>query len=562
MIKRILKLIIAVVVMLAVVWTPPVLADIEVLRPNGAGSETSITYQYPDSGSHWDKVDEEIPDDSTYVNAGYSDTWQRDLYALPAHTGSGTINSVTVYARLKSDATGNYGKISIRTNGVTYDTSAYALNSSWATKSNEWTTNPQTGAAWTWDEIDALEAGISLYGESGGPLRSILKGQKVLMTDGSQKNIEDVQIGDEVLSFNINSEKIEKDKVVEIRRGSHNDYLVFNGILKTSLEHMIWASGDFKEAKDIKIGDFLLNSDGQEVEVTKIEYIQENVETYDLIVEKNHNYFASNYLVHNAFSTYCTQVYVEVDYTPTSAAAPAPGMTSTNYAIKADSINVGGHHQTSNNYKMSDTIGEIATGISSSTNYKLKAGYQQMVSESYLSISSPSDVVMSPSIPGLSGGTATGEAEWTVITDNPAGYSLMIEASTSPAMQGQTQGDSFADYTEVSSGIPDYDWSVADSTAEFGFTPEGNDIVQKFKDNGSDSCNTGSNDSADKCWYHFSTSQETVCNSYSANHPSGTSTTIKFRAQLYNADGVPNNEAGVLIEDTYQATITVTALAN
>jgi len=245
-------------------------------------------------------------------------------------------------------------------------------------------------------------------------------------------------------------------------------------------------------------------------------------------------------------------------------ANPVFGMTSTNYEIKADSINIGGHQQTSDNYRMSDTIGEISTGESTSANYKLKAGYQQMVSESYLSISSPSDVLMSPSIPGLSGGTATGEAEWTVITDNPAGYSLTIEASTSPAMQGQTQSDSFVDYTEASSGIPDYDWSVADSTAEFGFTPEGNDIVQKFKDNGSDACNTGSNDSADKCWYHFSTSpeSETICNSYSANHPSGTSTTIKFKAQLYNADGVPDNDAGMLIEDTYQATIIVTALAN
>jgi len=108
-------------------------------------------------------------------------------------------------------------------------------------------------------------------------------------------------------------------------QGSHDDYLVFNKVLKTSLEHRIWANGEFKEAKDIKIGDFLLNSDGQEVEVTKIEYVQEEVETYDLVIEKNHNFFVSDYLVHNPppsigseFGS-CTQVYVEVDYTPESS---------------------------------------------------------------------------------------------------------------------------------------------------------------------------------------------------------------------------------------------------
>jgi len=40
----------------------------EILRPNAAGDETTIASQYPDSGAHWDKVDEETPDnDTTYV---------------------------------------------------------------------------------------------------------------------------------------------------------------------------------------------------------------------------------------------------------------------------------------------------------------------------------------------------------------------------------------------------------------------------------------------------------------------------------------------------------------
>jgi len=82
--------------------------DTETLRPNAAGDETSISSQYPVSGVHWDKVDEAIADDSaTYVYTT-STSYQRDLYDIPAHTGSGTINSVTIYFRLANCAARTY----------------------------------------------------------------------------------------------------------------------------------------------------------------------------------------------------------------------------------------------------------------------------------------------------------------------------------------------------------------------------------------------------------------------------------------------------------------------
>jgi len=51
-------------------------------------------------------------------------------------------------------------------------------------------------------------------------------------------------------------------------------------------------------------------------------------------------------------------------------------MSSTNYRIQSDSINVGGVRQTSANYVSEDTIGEISSGNSSSDTYELSAGYQ------------------------------------------------------------------------------------------------------------------------------------------------------------------------------------------
>ncbi len=234
-------------------------------------------------------------------------------------------------------------------------------------------------------------------------------------------------------------------------------------------------------------------------------------------------------------------------------------MQSGNYRIQSEDVNIGGNdNSVSNNYKMQDTVGGIATGATTSANYNLRAGYRQMSTESYLSISSPVDVDMG-TIPGIAGGIATSNIAWTTITDNLAGYNFSVKATASPALVGQTLDDSFADYTEESAGIPDYNWTIADSVAEFGYSAKGSDIVQKFKDNGS-ACGTGLNNTTDKCWYHFSTTDETIATSTLPNQLSGTATTLNLKAQLYNSDGVPNNEAGLLLNDTYQAVITATAV--
>jgi len=232
-------------------------------------------------------------------------------------------------------------------------------------------------------------------------------------------------------------------------------------------------------------------------------------------------------------------------------------MSSPNYRIRSDSINIGGTRQTSASYRMEDTIGEIASDESASASYRLKAGYQQM-QEVYISISAPADVTMNPAIAGVTGGTGDGQASWTVITDNPAGYTLAIKASISPALECSSGGcsvgiDSFADYTPTTVGVPDYDWLIAPADSEFGFTPEGVHIVQKYRDDGN-ACNTGINDTINACWYNFSTSDENIASSSSSNHPSGTSTTVKFKAQ--------SGSSHLQVAGIYSATITATATAN
>ena len=138
--------------------------DIETLRPNAAGDETNIDAQYPDSGAHWDKVDEATADDdSTYIYYHSSEgAYERDLYNLPASSGSGTINKITVYFR--AYRYGEHAKASIKSDSVVTDGTEVTLSSDYTTYSQEWTTNPADDAAWEWTDIDALQVGVSLKG--------------------------------------------------------------------------------------------------------------------------------------------------------------------------------------------------------------------------------------------------------------------------------------------------------------------------------------------------------------------------------------------------------------
>lgn len=220
---------------------------------------------------------------------------------------------------------------------------------------------------------------------------------------------------------------------------------------------------------------------------------------------------------------------------------------SQNYQIQSDSVNVGGGLASSTNYSLESTGGEVGTGPSDSTSFSLRAGYQQM-QEVFISITAPGNVELAPSIPGLTGGTSNGSTTVTVTTDSASGYQLTIAAANDPAMQ--SGANTIADYTP--GGDPSFTFVTGGSDAHFGFTPEGVDVVQRFLDNGSDTCNTGSADTALACWDGLSTSVIPIASDTDANHPNGATTTVRFRVGIGGSAAQPPG--------TYTATTTLTAL--
>jgi hypothetical protein len=145
-------------------------------------------------------------------------------------------------------------------------------------------------------------------------------GTEISMKDGDVKNIEDIVVGDEVLTFNEETGDVESNKVYETLSPIHNDlvkYILSDGSdIVSTFDHPYYVNGleiasyypeksnelyDIeKEVIQIKVGDVLNKLDGSKVVIESIEVQPEvDTQTYLLRVENNHNFYAENILVHN-----------------------------------------------------------------------------------------------------------------------------------------------------------------------------------------------------------------------------------------------------------------------
>lgn len=135
------------------------------LRPNGAGSITELTH-YGET-YNWMCVDDVSSDsDTSYVtiadDGNYVDYYTVDVTSIPT---TARITSVNVYAVIKT-GTVSYGtnEITIKAGGSGHESGDLGLgnNAPYTLKNYEWTTNPDTGVAWTRTSLDSLQIGVDL----------------------------------------------------------------------------------------------------------------------------------------------------------------------------------------------------------------------------------------------------------------------------------------------------------------------------------------------------------------------------------------------------------------
>ena len=149
-----------------------------------------------------------------------------------------------------------------------------------------------------------------------------LKGTKITLPNKSQKNIEDLTLADEVLTYNIDviSEIKNKEILKDIKYDKMNgrfsqsgirniwinptdSYLVINDKLNITKEHIIHFKRDnmyfFQFAENLKLGDELFTDKDTYEIIESIKEVKENTNVYNFELDKDNTYFAENYLVHH-----------------------------------------------------------------------------------------------------------------------------------------------------------------------------------------------------------------------------------------------------------------------
>lgn len=135
----------------------------------------------------------------------------------------------------------------------------------------------------------------------------------ITMADNTKKRIDEIKVGDKVLSYNGNT--IEKAVITysdaDVMK-THNSYDIWKfddgTIIKTVHRHRLYncESEAFVNMDEWKIGDHARTIDGKEIALIKHEHIDELVNHYTIFTDKYNNYFVNGLLAGNKYSAEIT----------------------------------------------------------------------------------------------------------------------------------------------------------------------------------------------------------------------------------------------------------------
>ena len=163
------------------------------------------------------------------------------------------------------------------------------------------------------------------FSGGGGGGGCHVAGELLTLANGETKLVEEVVVGDNLLSVNFDGFSLDGEweswkrreetlgsvytntTVTKVTVLDYDKYYDFNnGLLKITEEHPVLVkdtAGDiyFKAVRDIVNSDWLLNEDNEWVDITSIELISvpERFVTYSFDVEESDVYFANGIVVHN-----------------------------------------------------------------------------------------------------------------------------------------------------------------------------------------------------------------------------------------------------------------------
>jgi hypothetical protein len=180
---------------------------------------------------------------------------------------------------------------------------------------------------------------------------------------------------------------------------------------------------------------------------------------------------------------------------------------------------------------------------------------RQTITDETTFLVDPTNVTMSSSISGISGGNATGSSRFVVKSNNASGYYVELayfDNTGAWAMRGDEDGGAqIRDYGGDVTGQPSYNWT-ASTAAQFAYSIYSSttlDTDDSFL-NDSAACNTGSTQTYGKCWKAPAIAGFRVVDR-------GTAATTGATSTLYFKVNVPSSANPTPTAQTYTATATL-----
>lgn len=142
---------------------------------------------------------------------------------------------------------------------------------------------------------------------SSGRLRNdfVFAGTKIMTPEGL-KDIKEIESGENVFSYNPEKGRLEISKVIKkhtyLKEETCGYHFVLNQELIIGPWSMVFDGKNWKRIEDMKTGESIIGFNGK-IEINKIQRIEDSKEVHNIEIEKNHNYFAENILLHNSAPT-------------------------------------------------------------------------------------------------------------------------------------------------------------------------------------------------------------------------------------------------------------------
>jgi hypothetical protein len=168
---------------------------------------------------------------------------------------------------------------------------------------------------------------VFAFTPTGGGGGCLVYGTPILLADRTYKNIEDLVVGDELLSLSVSSIPDEENPsyldswtsnnlddatftttaVTNIIKSTWEGYYLLNNKLKVTYEHTMLVKRDdlwkFTQMENVVVGDYIVDSEGDTILVTSVQYVNSPVETVSIDTEIKDLYFANDILVHNMYAS-------------------------------------------------------------------------------------------------------------------------------------------------------------------------------------------------------------------------------------------------------------------